>query len=68
MEWFEEICEKLGGVYKCSGDIIMKMTIYYYLRKLNGTKGVYTPQGVLFKGGKGWMWNEIVICVGKICL
>ena len=32
------------------------------------TKDVYTPQGVLFKGGKGWMWNEIVICVGKIGL
>ena len=29
LEWFEEICDKLGGVYKCSGDKIKKMLFNY---------------------------------------
>ena len=53
MEWFEEICEKLGGVYKCSGDIIMKMTIIIIIfLNLYETKGVYTPQGSVIQGRK----------------
>ena len=52
MEWFEEICEKLGGVYKCSGDIILKMTFITTFRKLYETKGVYTPQGGIIQGRK----------------
>ena len=45
----------------------MKKTFIFIFLNLR-TKGVYTPQGGIIQGGKGWMWNEIVICVGKIGL